>query len=52
MTEKNPYFGATFAERKAIREAVESKQIDADDPDVKVEDKAVKRTTTRAKKKS
>ena len=43
MSEKNPYFGATFAERKAIREAAEkkasanTKAVDADE----VEDKAV-----------
>lgn len=63
--EKNPFFGSTFAERKAIREAAEN----ADDKEAKavhvdsdeVEDKAVspkktaRKSTTRksaAKKKS
>ena len=50
MSEKNPFYGATFAERKAIREAVEpveAKQVNADDPDLDVEDKAVKKAATK-----
>jgi hypothetical protein len=58
MSEGNPYFGATFAERKAARLAAEgaapaeTKQVD-DDSD-EVEDKAVKSASTKkraAKKK-
>ena len=63
MSETNPFYGATFAERKAIRigrqakpapkpepdeAAVEPKQVDAEAE--KVEDKAVK--PKRARKKS
>ena len=43
MSEKNPYFGATFAERIAIREAEakqDAKAVKSDDGEV--EDKAVK----------
>lgn len=56
MPEKNPFFGATFAERKAAREAAEkaaqpkTKAVDAETDEV--EDKAVARKSTRAKKKS
>lgn len=58
MSEKNPYFGSTFAERKAIREksegkpAAEAKQVD--DESAEVEDKAVakKATTRKTAKKS
>lgn len=51
MSEKNPFFGATFAERKKIREAAESKQVDSEAD--KVEDKAIsKATTKRAAKKT
>lgn len=62
MSEKNPYFGATFAERKAARLAAEgkpaqsktsAKQVDEDSE--QVEDKAVtaeKTTRKRAAKKS
>ena len=46
MTEKNPYFGATFAERKAARLAAEGKPVvepkQVDDDSEQVEDKAVK----------
>lgn len=52
MSGKNPFYGDTFAERKAIREGAESKQIDAEDPDTTVEDKAVSRASTKARKKS
>jgi hypothetical protein len=60
MSEKNPYFGATFAERKAARLAAEgkpaktsAKQVDEDTE--QVEDKAVtaeKTTRKRTAKKS
>lgn len=46
MPEKNPFLGATFAERKKIREAAESKQVDPD----KVEDKAVAPGKTSSKR--
>lgn len=57
MSEMNPIFGATFAERKAARLAaekpsakVEPKAVDAESADV--EDKAVaKKTTTRKRAK-
>ena len=46
MPDNNPFFGATFAERKALREGKTStKQIDAEADEV--EDKAVKRATTK-----
>lgn len=59
MTEKNPFFGATFAERKASREAaekaVETDETKAVDSESKqVEDKAMspaKTTRKRATKK-
>ena len=61
MPEKNPYYGSTFAERKAIREGCSSrpakaepvveKQIDADDEKAAVEDKAVKKAVTKAPEK-
>lgn len=47
MTEKNPFFGATFAERKAARESedpqVEPKQVDAGG----AEDKSVQPAETK-----
>lgn len=62
MTEKNPYFASTFAERKAIREAREGNAEKAPETDVKqvdndeaaVENKAVKPAETKrpARKKS
>lgn len=48
MPESNPFFGATFAERKAVREgkpAVEPKQVDPES--VEVEDKAMKPSETK-----
>lgn len=52
MSEKNPFFGATFAERKAARLAaetkpveVEPKQVDAESDEV--EDKAMRPTETK-----
>lgn len=53
MPEKNPFYGATFAERKAIREAAEkdapadaeAKQVDAEAD--AVEDKAVRSSETK-----
>lgn len=48
MSEKNPFFGATFAERKAAREAgdkADVKQVDADVAEV--EDKAVGSSETK-----
>lgn len=52
MSKGNPYFGATFAERKAARLAAdgdsqaETKQVDDESPEV--EDKAIaKRATSR-----
>lgn len=53
MTDKNPFFGATFGERKALREQAEergndAKAVDSDD----VEDKAVRTTATRRKSRS
>ncbi len=47
MSEKNPYFGATFAERAKIREARESQESKQDakavkSDDLEVEDKAIK----------
>lgn len=58
MSEKNPFYGATFAERKAIREAAEEPQVEpkqvskeADE----VEDKAIGSAQTKkrpARKKS
>lgn len=55
MTNKNPFFGATFAERKAIREAAENpaaKAVDADESE-QVENKSVapKRATRKTAKK-
>lgn len=58
MPEKNPFFGATFAERKAIREAADkgapkAKAVDSETE--QVEDKAVtakRATRKRAAKKS
>lgn len=53
MSEKNPFYGTTFAERKAIREGVqqvEAEEVDAKQVDGgKAENKAVKRTTARKK---
>lgn len=51
MSEKNPYFGATFAERKAARLATEKpkvKQVDAETEEV--EDKAI--TSAQTKKRT
>lgn len=54
MVEKNPFYGGTFAERKAIRDGqaeapvVEPKQVDKDADEV--EDKAV--TSSRTKKRT
>lgn len=57
MSEKNPFFGATFAERKAARLAaegespeVEPKQVDSDAD--AVEDKAVSRKRATSKRTS
>ena len=50
MSEKNPFLGATFAERKKIRETAEGKQVDAEVPEV--EDKAIKPKPRGAKKQS
>lgn len=53
MVEKNPFLGATFAERKALREdepQVEPKQIDAD-ADL-VEDKAIRPAQSKRKTRS
>lgn len=63
MTEKNPYFASTFAERKAIRLGKQPKQESSDDAETKqvdaetdkVEDKAVaskKATRKRTAKKA
>ena len=46
MAEKNPYFGATFAERKAIREAAEDKS-----PDEKAVQEAENKSVTSATRK-
>lgn len=46
MPEKNPFFGATFAERKALRDGTgdaDAKQVDAAD----TEDKAVTSAATK-----
>lgn len=54
MTEKNPFFGATFAERKAAREAAEAEAKSVDSDAEQVEDKAMapkKATRKRASKK-
>lgn len=49
MPEKNPFFGATFAERKAIREAAaEGKAVD-DETD-EVENKSIARKSAAKKK--
>lgn len=52
MTEKNPFYGATFAERQAAREATGTKAVDADETE-QVENKAVapKKTTRKTAKK-
>lgn len=53
MPEKNPYFASTFAERKAIREAAEKPAKKAvQDDDEATENKAVKSSETKARKKS
>ena len=55
MSEKNPFFGATFAERKAIREksdkgeGSEVKQVD--EASAEVEDKAVRPAETKSRRK-
>lgn len=57
MAEKNPYFGATFAERKAARlgiepteEPTEAKAVDGQDDTV--EDKAVAHKATSRKRRT
>lgn len=55
MPEHNPFFGATFAERKAVREGKPIANLKQVDPDgVEVEDKAIKPSETKrpARKKS
>lgn len=52
MSDKNPHFGATFAERKALREAPESEVVETEDKKAvqSAENKAVAPTATRRKK--
>lgn len=55
MSDKNPFYGETFAERKALRKAAEKPVVkQVDDETGAVEDKAMKPAQTKrpARKKS
>lgn len=50
MTENNPFYGATFAERKALRETPEAVEAEDEKAVQSAENKAVAPTSTRRKK--